>query len=292
MGFDYYIIDAFSKQRFQGAPIAVFPEADALTDEQMQMIASELNQQETVFIFPGDAIHKYGIRIFSTVEEIKFGSHPVVAACYALYRSKKLSIGQYKLKLSIGTVCVDIGVDEKIQLNISNEASLDDFVPSTRELGEILHLDENEIDQSKYKVMISSCGESYLIIPVKSIAQINKAQFNEEKWTMSFVATLAKQILLFCENKSDPHIDYNARLFGKGIAVNEDPPIGSSMPAFGYYVFIDTEDGLHVANVQRGDESRRISKIEVEVQKNMGAASIIKVGGYAVQTGEGVIHLD
>ena len=292
MKFGYYIIDAFTRQRFQGAPIAVFPSAEAMTVIQMQTIARELNLQETVFVFPGDKVHEYEIKIFSTVEEIQFGSHPVIAACYALYKNKKLSIGQYKLKLSPGTVCIGITADEKIQLNISSEARLDDFVPSTRELGEMLHLDSKDIDQSKYKAMISTCGESYLIIPVKSVVQINKAIFNEEKWTTSFVATLAKQILLFCENNSETLVDYNARLMGKGIALNEDPPIGSSIPAFGHYIFIDKIDGLHVANVQRGDESSRISKIEVEVEKNMGATSVIKVGGYAVQTGEGVIHLD
>ena len=44
--------------------------------------------------------------------------------------------------------------------------------------------------------------------------------------------------------------------------------------------------------MQRGDGGRRISMIEVELNKYQGDVSDIKVGGYAVQVGEGSIRLD
>ena len=51
MQYQYYLIDAFTNEPFQGSPIVVFPEAEGLTDEQMQLIAREMNQTETVFLF-------------------------------------------------------------------------------------------------------------------------------------------------------------------------------------------------------------------------------------------------
>ena len=292
MEYRYYIVDAFTRRPFQGAPIAVFPEAGDLTGVQMQMLARELNQAETVFILRSDGSHMNEMRIFTPDMELDFGGHPVIAASYVLFKDNKISTGSYQLRLPVGSISIDVAEDEKIQFTIQSETKLDGFVPSNKELGEILNLDENDIDQSKNKVMISGCGENYLIVPVKSIDQMDRARFNEEKWTMSFVATLAKQILLFCENRDDALIDYNARLFGKGIAHNEDPPIGTSIPAFGHYVFSNTDEGLHTARVQRGDGGRRISMIEVELNKYQGDVSDIKVGGYAVQVGEGSIRLD
>jgi len=292
MKYSYYLIDAFTSQPFQGAPIAVFPEAKSLSDSQMQMIARELNQAETVFILPGDNVHASEIRIFAPQSELGFSVHPVIAASYALFKDKKISTGENKLKISLGTINVHVSEKEKIQFSINAETKMDDFVPSARELGEILHLNENDIDLLRYKAMISVCGESFLIVPVKSRVQLDKAHFSEEKWTMSFVATLARQILLFCENKEDQNIDFNARLFGKGIAYNEDPPIGTSIPAFGNYIFSEMKDGVHTAILQRGGDGRRVSVIEVEVNKKQGEILDIKVGGHAVMTGEGCIYLD
>jgi len=43
-------LDVFTNQPFAGNPLAVFPEAEGLTDEQMMKIAREMNLSETVFV--------------------------------------------------------------------------------------------------------------------------------------------------------------------------------------------------------------------------------------------------
>ena len=292
MKYNYSLIDAFTTQAFQGAPIIVFAGVSDFQDVQMQIIAQELNQAETVFIFPTDDRNVSKLRIFTPEYELGFGGHPVVAASYVLHKNNMISGGVHTFKLPVGDIDVCVSANEKIQFSVRAETKLDDFVPSAKELSEILHLDENDIDLSQYKVMISGCGEDYLIVPVKSTVQLNKARFSEDKWIMSFVATLAKQVLLFCENKSDDSVNYNARLFGKGIGVNEDPPIGTSVPAFGNYLFSGEGDGTYKTLVQRGDGERRISRIEIEVVNHQQQVSEIKVGGHAVMVGEGAIFLD
>ena len=42
-------LDAFTTEPFSGNPCAVLPEADGLTDDQMQKIACETNLSETAF---------------------------------------------------------------------------------------------------------------------------------------------------------------------------------------------------------------------------------------------------
>ena len=45
-------VDVFTKQPFGGNPLAVFPEAEGLTANQMQLLAKEMNLSETTFVVP------------------------------------------------------------------------------------------------------------------------------------------------------------------------------------------------------------------------------------------------
>ena len=48
--YEIFQVDAFTRELFTGNPAGVVPDADGLTDEQMQNIAAELNNSETAFI--------------------------------------------------------------------------------------------------------------------------------------------------------------------------------------------------------------------------------------------------
>ena len=292
MVYEYYLIDAFSSMAFQGAPIAVFTQANGLHENDMQLIARELNQTETVFIVSELSSKEISLRIFTPNNEVEFGGHPIIAASYILFKNEIIKQGSGQLKLPIGLIDINVSDKGVVQFSVDAQTKLDYFVPSAKELAELVHLDENDIDLSSLQPMISACGDSYLIVPVKSIDVVNKAKFSEEKWTMSFVATLAKQIILFCENKEEGGVNYNARLYGKGINENEDPPIGTAAPAFGNYIFSDKKDGEFNVRVQRGSGNKRISIIDVEVHKDLNVVSKIKVGGKAVVVGEGKIFIN
>ena len=48
----FYQADVFSAHPFGGNPVAVFPDAQGLSDDQLQQVAREMNLSETVFVFP------------------------------------------------------------------------------------------------------------------------------------------------------------------------------------------------------------------------------------------------
>ena len=48
-------LDVFTDQPFAGNALAVFPEAEGITDEQMMKIAREMNLSETVFVLKPEA---------------------------------------------------------------------------------------------------------------------------------------------------------------------------------------------------------------------------------------------
>jgi trans-2,3-dihydro-3-hydroxyanthranilate isomerase len=51
-------LDVFTREPFAGNPLAVFPEAEGLTDEEMMKIAREMNLSETVFVLKSDSNHQ------------------------------------------------------------------------------------------------------------------------------------------------------------------------------------------------------------------------------------------
>ena len=62
----FYTLDVFSKNLFGGNPLAIFLEADKLSQRQMQYIAAELNYSETVFILKPDNIENSAkVKIFT-----------------------------------------------------------------------------------------------------------------------------------------------------------------------------------------------------------------------------------
>ena len=57
MNYRYVTCDVFTDTRFGGNPLAVLPDAEGLSDLQMQQIAREFNYSETTFVFPPETGH-------------------------------------------------------------------------------------------------------------------------------------------------------------------------------------------------------------------------------------------
>ena len=72
-------VDVFTDRRFGGNPLAVVPDAQGLSGEEMQAIAREFNLSETTFVLPPrDQAHAAEVRIFTPLTELDFAGHPNV----------------------------------------------------------------------------------------------------------------------------------------------------------------------------------------------------------------------
>src|SRR4026209_1440739 len=81
----FYQADVFTAQPFGGNPVAVFPEAQGLTDDQLQQIAREMNLSETVFVLPPtDPAAVVRLSIFTPTQEIPLAGPPVVGTMQVL----------------------------------------------------------------------------------------------------------------------------------------------------------------------------------------------------------------
>jgi trans-2,3-dihydro-3-hydroxyanthranilate isomerase len=303
MNYNYYIADVFTSQIFNGAQIAVFPNADGLSNEQMQLLAKELNLTETVFVFhPGSEGTTRKMRIFSPLGEIDFAGHPIIATAYVLGCCGDINLTEaitpVVFEQNVGPIDVNISASQGkpffVQFSRKVSSIVDRFAPTDEELAGFLSIQQSELDHKKYSPRLVSCGVPYLIVPVWSYDSVRKAKFNYAAWSQSIAPqTAAQEILLFAPKTPFMDSDFNARLLGPRIGIHEDPPIGSAMPAFASYLcsFEHTRKGTHTFAVDRGDAQARRSVLNLEMDHKGQEQLALRVGGEAVMFAQGTVFL-
>lgn len=293
MKFKYSLLDAFTRTPFSGAQIAVFTHADAISEQQKLLLARELNLSETVFISSSPRPRcDVKFEIFSATGRIGFAGHAVLAACYAMADAGLVRSSDARVFLDEQTLDVVMSVkNQKVQISLPVAEAYDEYVPSSAELAQLIGIEESDIGYKEYRPMIASNAEPYLIVPVKNNKVLRGAQFNENRWQLSFVAPLAKQMLLFTGEHPFEGVNFAARIIGKGVGQDEDPPIGAAAPALGLYLSYGRNDYHRSCLVQRGDEKSRISILEVNVDKKGPEVKGLQLGGNVVKMGEGYIDI-
>src|SRR6188768_2778726 len=77
-------VDVFSESTCRGNALAVFHEADDLSDEQMAAVARWTNLSETTFLCaPTHPGADYRVRIWTTGGELPFAGHPTLGSAHA-----------------------------------------------------------------------------------------------------------------------------------------------------------------------------------------------------------------
>jgi trans-2,3-dihydro-3-hydroxyanthranilate isomerase len=299
MKYTYYIADVFTQHVFSGAQVAVFPHADGLRCQQMQLVARELNLTETVFVFRkrGDGA-KRRMRIFSPKAEINFAGHPIIATAFVLAACGDIALDApftpVVFEQNSGPVNATItNVDGKpgfVQFTGKVSPIVDRFAPPNGELASFLSIPEAQIDAKKYSTRLVSCGFPYLVVPVYNYETVRDARFNFQAWGQSIAPqTAAQEILLFSAKTPRHDADFNARLLGPNIGLHDDPPVGTAMPAFAAYLcsFEHLQKGTYVFAVDRGDEKGRRSVINLEMDHKREDSLTYRIGGGAVMVAEG-----
>ena len=300
MTHSYYIVDVFTGSAFNGAQIAVFPDAGDLTDPQMQTLARELNLSDTVFIHRnGDA--DYRLKVFSPVSELSFSGHAIIGAAYVLAQSglqpldAQHTVIQMRLHSSSTQVVITRRGEGEIFIMFSRKAQpvIDRYVPGTAELAAALGLEENLIISKPYFPMLVSCDQPYLIVPLRSFEAVRQARFHLKAWSDSVAPISAtNEILLFSTRSDLRSSNFHGRLVGPQIGIHEDPPIGSVMPAFAGFLGAQghVRPGTYSFVIDRGTLSTRKSVITVEMVNQKGRENEIRVGGPATIVGKGELQ--
>ncbi len=167
----FFIVDVFAEKQFTGNQLAVVLNANALTDEEMQQIAREMNFSETAFVrSDSPSMGGYPVRIFTPQQEIPFAGHPTLGTAFVINNEyENGSAKQISLDLQAGSIPVEFqrNFDTIECLWMKPKKPSFGTTLEIEQLAEALNLQANDFDP-EFPIQEVSTGLPFLIIPVKS----------------------------------------------------------------------------------------------------------------------------
>lgn len=304
-------LDVFTSEAFAGNPLAVFPEAEGLTDEQMMKIAREMNLSETVFVLPPrDEKTLRQLRIFTPAREIPFAGHPIVGTWNQLAREGIVPLpeggkGLTRIhhEVGIGVLPVDIEFEDgqPVQVIMTQgkfeiKGEIDDLQEQD-EIARALGLARETLDEN-LPIQIISTGLPFLAVPIRSLADLRKCRVNAALLTEVYERARATACYPFTRETIEiGEARAHARLFAPADNIAEDPATGSAAGALGGYLVhhnasgADSVDGRVRFVIEQGDFMKRPSRINLDVKGEPGNIQEVKVGGQSVVVAHGEVFV-
>lgn len=303
-------LDVFTDKPFTGNPLAVFPEAEGLTDDQMMQIAREMNLSETVFVLKPAAetevVRK--LRIFTPAREIPFAGHPIVGTWNGLAREGVVPLpeggsGWQRIyhEVGIGVLPVDIEFKDgqPVQVVMTQGkfevlADVDDSQEQA-ELARALGLAREDLDES-LPIQTISTGLPSLAVPIRSLADLRDCRVNSTLLAEIYTRRSASGCMAFTRETIEVgESRVHARFFAPADNIAEDPATGSACGALGAYLVhhggltLEPEEGRYKFVIEQGDFIHRPSRVRLDVKGTKGAVEEVRVGGPSVLVARGEV---
>lgn len=282
--YSFVQLDVFSARPFEGNSLAVFRDGRGLSDDEMQLIAKEMNLSETTFVLPRDAAIErergVRVRIFTVEEELPFAGHPTLGTAFSLRGSTCAK--EVLLDLNVGTVPVRF--EEIAGKPVFGEMTQKDPVfgleHDREEVVRIAGLRDGDIDPS-LPVMTVSTGVPFTIVPLRGLETIRRLNIDQRAAAEYLSKTEGKFFYFVTRETVDPE----ARLHARMIFYNgEDPATGSAAGCCSaWMVACGVAKMDERVLIEQGIEINRPSRIFVRAGKKDDRVVNVRVGGNAVE---------
>lgn len=287
-----YRVDAFTSQPYSGNPAGVMPNADGLSDYQMQDIAKEMNLSETAFVFLGGVYYDFEVRFFTPTEEVDLCGHATIAT-FSLLKSLniiKADVKKITQKTKAGLLEVSFLENNLVIMQQSDPVNIKTEVAS-KELSEIMGIDLNDIGFEDFMKSpeIWSTGLKDILLPLKSLLILKDMKPSMEKLSdyskklgvigvHAFAVDINKQI--WCRN------------FAPAFGIEEESATGTSNGALGACLYTKgyQRDGELNLKINQGDWMESPSRIFVKVNGKNNPK--VWVGGEAIKVFEREIAIE
>lgn len=293
----YLTLDVFTSTPFGGNQLAVFPDARDIPESALLPITKEFNFSEVSFCLPpAVASHTRRVRIFTPGGELPFAGHPTIGTAAALALAEGATGDRFLFELGVGVVPVDVRVEGPeiawAELSVAKLPEIGPPVPTMNTLAEMLSLDVSDLVGGPLSPQAVSCGQPFLVVPVKTVAAVSRARLLMDRWEQTLRKSWAPEILIAARDPDGGPQHWHARMFAPGINIPEDPATGSAAAAFaGLLALKDPRrDASFTWSIDQGIEMGRPSRIDVAADKVDGAVTAVRVAGRAVLMGEGKLR--
>ena len=199
MTIPFYIVDVFAEKKYAGNQLAVFLDAENLSDNEMQTIAREINFAESTFITNLKPENNTAtIRIFTAEYEMKFAGHPIIGTSWVLmnkiFENRPHNI---TLMVPIGEIPIH-QLGELVWLQAAQPKFLDTF--SAEDFLSFSNLERTDFDD-QFPIQEVTTGSAFVIVPLQNKVALeniilDKAKMNE--WLHAHCKTSHRALYFYC----------------------------------------------------------------------------------------------
>ena len=296
MKYRFYTCDVFTGTRFGGNPLAVLPDAEGLSSQQMQQIAREFNYSESTFVLPSESGHTRNVRIFTPTQEIPFAGHPNIGTAFVLASIGELGIGDETnivFEEKAGLVPITIRkVDGKTWCELQAPEALSIGQTISVDLAAAaLSLTSEEIVVSTHQPQVASVGLPFIMVELKDRTALEKARPNipvlEEIHEQGIMPDIHVYTLV------NDGFDIRTRMFAPLDGITEDPATGSANCALVAMLshYKPETGGEFSWRIAQGVEMGRPSVLDARTEKQCGAVAGVWIAGFCTMVTEGYIEV-
>lgn len=288
-----YIVDVFATRKYAGNPLAVVIGTEALSDDEMQQLATELGFSETTFVARApEADGAWRTRIFTPAREIAFAGHPILGSAWVIRQHMAVAADRsVRLDIRVGRVEVateDAADGAELLWFGAPPVTLGAHCPREAIAG-ALGLAPEDID-TKAPVQQAAAGTAALLVPVRGLDAIGRGRLDLAAFAPLAQAGFPPLVYLFCPETRDPANDFTARFYFEAHGVREDPATGNGAAFLGAYLLEHRWFGAAALSlrIEQGHEAGRPSLVMVRARSVDGRREV-SVGGRVIPTLRGTL---
>lgn len=291
----FVIVDVFVEDRFGGNPLAVIPDAEGLSVDDMQRIAREFNFSETTFVMPTNAAGAdFHVRIFTPTQEVPFAGHPNVGTAFVL-----LAEGLLDGNILPQSVCFEEAaglVPVSLTTNLDGAVYAELRAPETLTIGpqvdtalvaRILGLSERDIETQVHGPQVASVGLPFLLVELSGMQALEQVVVDVS--AMRELAATGITSDIHCYVRAGDGTTLRTRMFAPLDGVPEDPATGSANCALAALLTaLRSEDQISMQfDIRQGVEMGRPSRLWARTRKQAGDVTGVWIGGVSRQFAAG-----
>lgn len=281
--FRYVVADVFTDRPLTGNQLAVFTDARAIPERQLQALALEIGFSETVFCFPAAGEGHVRIRIFTPASEIPFAGHPCLGTAFVL--AAPMQLPEIRLETGRGIVPVVLEREEQGAITFGRMTQPVPRVEEFAAADELLRA--LRVERSELPVELYDNGIGHVYVALGSEAEVGalKPDFAAFEVLEPFGV-----VGVNCFAGSGTR--WKTRMFSPLDGVGEDAATGSAAGPLACHLARHgrIEWGTEI-EIEQGVEIGRPSRLFARADGGGGLIDRVEVGGQAVVVARGEFRL-
>ena len=282
-------VDAFTRQRFCGNPAIVVLDADHLSDEEMQTIATEVNG-ETAFVLEAESSdHDMQLRYFTPRHPAAFVGHATIAAQYVRAKVDGKPQGKLRQRTGAGVVEIEVAdVDGDLRVAITQSPpSLGPTIPDhhRRQVLDALGISSPSL-HNDCPLQILTKGTSRLLIGLRSPDLLSSLKPDFDELTRLTPHVGAEGYFVFALSPTNGGEGTESRMFCPALGIPEDPVSGNAHGMLGVFLvnhgLLQPKDGRVAFRGHQGQWVHRPGIVDVEVESSGKVSQAVRIIGDAV----------